>query len=124
MRSVVCRCVEKDWVVDLDNKPKLCFLNSVCVNGFGGQCWKVREKSHRRVLMMLRGGTAPFQIETGRWKGVPQEQRLCRECGSNEEVEDCSHWLLRCPRWESERQHLLARVEEKIPNFTSLTDDI
>ena len=24
--------------------------------------------------MMLRGGTAPFQIETGRWKGVPQEE--------------------------------------------------
>ena len=23
---------------------------------------------------MLRGGTAPFQIETGRWKGVPQHQ--------------------------------------------------
>ena len=37
--------------------------------------------------MMLRGGTAPFQIETGRWKGISQEERLCRECGRNEEVE-------------------------------------
>ena len=58
-----------------------CILNSVWVNGFDGRCWKVREKSHRRVLMMLRGGTAPFQIETGRWKGVPREERLCRELG-------------------------------------------
>ena len=28
------------------------------------------------VLMMLRGGTAPFQIETGRWKGIPREERM------------------------------------------------
>ena len=34
----------------------------------------MREKSHWRVVMMLRGGTAPFQIEMGRWKGVPQEE--------------------------------------------------
>ena len=47
--SVVCWCVAKDWVVDLDlgSKPKLCVLNSVCVNGFDGRCWKVKEKNHR-----------------------------------------------------------------------------
>lgn len=42
---------------------KLCVLNSVCVNGFDGRCWKMREKNHRRVLMMLRGGTAPFHAD-------------------------------------------------------------
>ena len=62
----MCRFVENVLAVDLDSKPKLCVLSSVCANGFDGRCWKVREKSHRRVLMMLRGGTAPFQIETGR----------------------------------------------------------
>ena len=66
LRSGVCRCVEKDWAVDLGSKPKLCVLNSVCVDGFDGRCGKVKEESHRRVLMMLRAGTAPFQIETGR----------------------------------------------------------
>ena len=44
--------------------------------------------------MMLRSGTAPFQIELCRWKGVPQEERMCRECRTNVEVEDCNHWLL------------------------------
>ena len=44
--------------------------------------------------MMLRSGTAPFQIEMCRWKGVPQEERMCRECRTNVEVEDCNHWLL------------------------------
>ena len=62
-------CMEKDWAEDLGSKPKLCMLNSVCVHRFGGRCWKVREKRHRRALVILRGGTAPFQIETGRCKG-------------------------------------------------------
>ena len=43
--------------------------------------------------MKLKGGTAPFQIETDRWKGVPREERVCRECGTNDEIEDCNHWL-------------------------------
>ena len=58
LRSVVCRCVEEDLVVDLGSKLKLCILNSLCVNWFEGRCWKVKEKSHRRALMMHRGGTA------------------------------------------------------------------
>ena len=30
LRSVACRCAEKDWGEDLGSKPKLCMLNSVC----------------------------------------------------------------------------------------------
>ena len=75
--------------------------------------------------MMLRGGTAPFQVETGRWKGVPQEERVCRECRTNVEVEDCNHQFLRCPRWDPVRRHLLTSVEDMLlPNFVSLADDI
>ena len=98
LRSVACRHMENDWAEDLGSKPKLCILNSVCVNGYDGRCWKVRKKNHRRVLMMLRGGSVSFQIETGRWKGVPREERVCRECEMTEEIEDCNHWLLRCPQ--------------------------
>ena len=36
----------------------------------------VQKKSHRRVLMMLRGGTAPFQIETTDGK-VYSEKSVC-----------------------------------------------
>ena len=52
------------------------------------------------------------------------EKRDCIEsaCRTNEEVEDYNHWLIRCPRWELERRHLLAKVEESLPNFASLTD--
>ena len=39
-------------------------------------------------------------------------------------MEDCNHWLLRCPQWTSDRQLLLTKVEERLHNFASLTDDM
>ena len=79
------------------------------------------EEEPEESLMTLRGGTAPFQIETGQWRGIPREERMCRECEGYEEVEDCNHWLLRCPQWASDRQLLLTKVEEKLRNSASLT---
>ena len=73
LRSITCRCMEKDWTEDLGSKPKLCVLNSVYVNGLDGRCWKVQEKSHRRMLMMLRGGS---RLADGR---VYLEKRGCVE---------------------------------------------
>ena len=81
----------------------------------------MQEKSHRRMLIMLRGGSTPLQIKTGRWKVVPREEKLCRECGMNE-VEDCDHWLLWCSRWDIERRHLLKNVQQRLPTFVFVID--
>ena len=63
------------------------------------------------MLVKLRGGTAPFQIEMGRWQGVERERRICKECES-EEIEDVCHWLLQCPTWEHLRIPLINIVAE------------
>ena len=54
---------------------------------------------------------ADFQIETGRWRGVAREDRVCKECGKRE-IEDVEHWLLRCEKWKTHRQPLIAMVQE------------
>ena len=41
-------------------------------------------------MTKLRGGTAGFEIETGRWKGVARKERVCKLCDSGE-VEDVGH---------------------------------
>ena len=41
-----------------------------------------------------------------------------------EEVEDFSHWVMRCPRWESERWHLLTRVETRLLSYAPLNNGI
>ena len=63
--------------------------------------------------MRLYGGTAPFEIEAGRWKGVPRENRLSKQCQLSK-IEDVTHWLLRC---ESQ-----ANSTALLVNFTSLSD--
>ena len=39
-------------------------------------------RTERRMMLKLRGGTAAFQIEMGRWHGVKREDRICKECDS------------------------------------------
>ena len=91
-------------------KPKLSMLRRIVKCGEESSCADVKAKRERGVLLKLRGGTVAFQVETGRWQGVKREGRLCKECTRNE-VKDVTHWLLRCPAWNSHRQPLLPEVQ-------------
>ena len=59
---------------EVEETPKLRMMKSSCA--------MVKRKKERTMLMKLRGGTAPFQIEVaiGRWQGVNREERVCIEC--------------------------------------------
>ena len=85
-------------------------------------CLEVASKSLRQMMMMLRGGTAPLMIESGRWRGLPREERRCRECQSGK-IEDVPHWLLECHAWGTERQALLQGMRQVINDFDNLEDD-
>ena len=50
----------------------------------------------------------PSAILVGRYENVPFDQRLCI-CGSGE-VEDVSHYLLRCPLYDHPRSKFLAGI--------------
>ena len=110
LESVAWQRVRAEWSKDLEMKPKLSMLRRIVECGEESSCADVKAKRERRVLLKLRGGTAAFQVETGRWQGVKREDRLCKECTRNE-VEDVTHWLLRCPAWNSHRQPLLPEVQ-------------
>jgi exonuclease III len=55
-------------------------------------------------LFKLRAGSLRLAIEEGRIQKVERHERLCPLCG--EEVEDTSHFVLRCPRLQEERHSL------------------
>ena len=55
----------------------------------------VKCKRRRRRLVKLRGGTAELEVETGRWRGVRREERICKNCRGGE-VEDVRHLVMRC----------------------------
>ena len=73
---------QEDWNRELGTKPKLKTLRMLRMKGTETRCWLVASKSYRRVMIMLRGGTAPFRVECGQWQGLQREERTCCQCKS------------------------------------------
>ena len=69
------------------------------------------------MMLKLRGGTAAFQIEIGRWHSVKRKERVCKEYDSGE-VENVCHWLLQYSAWDHLRQPLLEAVNEAREDFS------
>ena len=105
--------LEKErWQTEVSTKPKLrLYINF--------KYWKteeyryvqkVRLKSHRSLLARLRGRTTPLQIETGRYSGLPVEERICRSCNTRQ-VDDEQHFCVGCPALEEVRAPPSAPLE-------------
>ena len=66
---------------------------------------------------MTRLGLLPIEIETGRWHGVPREQRICSlGCGK---IGDAQHFLNGCEYIEAARIDSLNRYA---PRHTAATN--
>lgn len=78
--NIAWRRAKDGWLKELNEKPKLSMLKMLVDCGVESSCAYVKSKSERRILMKLRGGTAPLQIEMGRWQGIRWEERLCKQC--------------------------------------------
>ena len=89
------RKVEDEWDDELATKPKLALLRLLKERGGESRCLDVADMGKRRLMMMIRGETAPLRIECERWRGLEREERTCGECDTGK-VEDVQHWLLEC----------------------------
>ena len=69
------------------------------------------ERYQRALVSKLRLGTLPINIELGRYKHQPVEERKCPNCP--EEIEDEKHFLLSCPLYREERRVLYQTFHEK-----------
>ena len=103
LEAIAWRKVWEEWGKEMERKPKLEMLKRIVKLGEWSECVRVWRRSDRRMMMKLRGGTAGFEIETGRWRGVVREERVCKLCDSSE-VEDVGHRLMRCEAWGA--QHI------------------
>lgn len=76
---------------------------------------------YRQALSKFRFGVAPLRIETGRYVGESEENRLCQTCKSNE-VENEEHCLTRCDSYVSIRQILYNAATKIDNNFQNKSD--
>ena len=121
LRGVAWREAMDSWKEEARSHSKLAEVQKLIEKGYEARCVEVKCKWRRRVLVQLRGGTAALEVETGRWRGVSREGRVCRNCRS-EEVENVEHWLLRCTGMAEEREKLIRTMREKV-EWQSMEDD-
>ena len=56
----------------------------------------------RSCLAQFRAGILPIEIELGRYRNVPAEQRLCPLCTLGEPEDEC-HFVFRCEHFANLR---------------------
>ncbi len=80
--------------------------------------------SHRSAFAKFRCGTAPIRIETGRYEGIPVENRICFHCCSLDQniVESEIHVITECPLYCDIRDDLFLHAQSVIPNFSTMSN--
>ena len=82
-------------------------------------CKLILPPTHRSALSKFRCGVAPIRIETGRYEGLAEYDRLCPFCDT---VESEIHVLFYCKLYEQIRKELVEKALSVNPSFASMSD--
>ena len=108
------------WKALLTNKPKLrTYVTFKCSYFTDNYVSLNLSRSQRSVLAQLRCGILPLAIETGRYSGVAEGNRVCKICNSDQ-VENEVHFLFDCNMYQQERAEFLDAIKGQYHNFINL----
>jgi hypothetical protein len=71
----------------------------------------------RKILTKFRISDHKLEIEIGRYKKVPREQRICKTC---KVFDDEKHFFLHCHINYNIRNSLIQEIENYYPDFNQL----
>jgi hypothetical protein len=77
---------------------------------------------HRGLLAKGRMGTLPIRVETGRYRGIAREERLCQHCDV-QAVEDEVHVLLYCDKYNVIRENFYQTILTNIDIDINILSD-
>ena len=95
IKSRLMAAEENAWTNAVCNKPKLRIYKLIKSNICTENYILCNNKKLRSIVAQFRCGTLPIEIETGRYKNIPRDQRLCKLCNTNV-VEDEFHLIFDC----------------------------
>lgn len=76
------------------------------------------DKKYRSALAKIRCGVAPIRLETGRYEGLREMDRLCIHCNV---IENEEHVLVTCPFYEDLRHDLFLACENESDVFQTFS---
>ena len=119
VKIILTKKFEEKWFADIQSMPKLRTYQTLKSDFCTETYVKVLPPSTRSVIAQMRCGVFPLSLETGRWRGVALENRLCRAC-SMDEVETELHFLVSCPLYHELRKKFI--FSDAPVNFSLLSD--
>lgn len=111
VHKYLCNIYQEDWKTNILKQPKMRTyalfkfnfeLESYLVN--------IRDFKLRRVLTRFRLSNHDLEIEVGRHKGLPVEERYCRRCTEGA-IESEIHFVCECPAYFDLRNDFLQIVD-------------
>ncbi len=94
------------WDEEILNNKKLSVYSTVKDSyDIDSYTYNINDRHLRKNLTCLRLGCHPLQVEIGRYKKIPRQERMCTLCNSNT-LEDEAHFLLSCPLYAPLRHEL------------------
>ncbi len=79
-------------------------------------------RRQRSYLAQLRYGILPLHIETGRWYGVKEEDRLCKACYNNQ-IENEYHFIFHCNAYSTLRTTFYDQISSVMSTFIDNNDE-
>ena len=109
------------WNSDRFSKPKLRYYN-MYKNSLEPEPYVLAELSKRKrsAIAQFRSGILPLSIETGRFRGVEINNRICPVC--SQMVEDEFHFLMQCPAYQDLRATMFNRIACDHAYFAEMDD--
>jgi dihydroorotate dehydrogenase len=77
-------------------------------------------KRKRSIIAQFRSGVLPLMIETGRFRGIEVQSRICPACRGN--VEDEFHFLIQCTAYQNSREVLYQKISENFEGLENMDD--
>ena len=79
---------------------------------------EILNRNHRSAIAKFRLGIAPIRLETGRYEGLPETERLCPLCQI--EIENEEHVLIKCSFYDDIRNDLFNVINLNDASFSEL----
>ncbi len=113
LTSRLLRLNRTKWLLEAQTKTKLrTFLEVYDDNNPRSIINANLSRGQRSVLSKFKLGVLPLAIETGRWKDIPLEKRLCAVCNENC-LENEYHFLLFCDGYKETRTKMFQEIVDK-----------
>jgi hypothetical protein len=102
---------EKEWRESMSESTKLRTYVTLKKKLERETYLEIRNRWGVVEMTKIRGGTNRLRIEKGRYQQLPREERICVFCHTRE-IEDETHFMLKCPLYTDLREEMWTSVEE------------